>query len=839
MKLIKQTQLHFQDNKSDKIYEVDLCAVGNDTYLVNFRYGRRGLQLREGTKTDLPVSLEEAEKLFKKLVDSKTKKGYQDVSIPFASVTTPEPEEEIIPEETPLINETFELDANRKHHILKALREIVQPNETNPLSNTETTSQTENEEELPPPSQKQSESIFNRLKRFIDPNAPKERPASNAQRVSTPINHPSQLKSDFTKREETATRPLSRLVWRVGEFRIKEAVPYLFQVPYGTNPLSDYCLAWALGRCGDKNGLALLQNMTSFAKAHLFLHDMVREAKMALLDESTKAEIASGILNELSSVVQDAIKKENVKLLMEALQHVFLKSRTANIEMASLYLISDNYPIVREALLKWLQTAPLKGSGYFRTFRQMFKAAEFREDAEVLGIIAYRIQKEKPVVNRVRWGHAHVDGQWMRVDDEIKKVDSKVGFSLPTKEYMIRRAWRILNRKGEVGDTSYVKMATGILLAYSDEDKMQPRSLTLWDYSRDENGRWSSKQRTLNYTQYSNYLTFNNILYKNSPRYELTKGKKKWAFQDGVDVNSETPKQREEAYPKLWDKMPQGLLHLLAESKSEAVHEFAVRTAKFNLRKIVSLVNFDFVKILLNKSYENTARFGLDLARKLYQPKNPNVDLIITLLNNQVVEARQQGMAWADEGRGFYFEQVDFVVDVLFNPYEDVNTWIDEALSAQTLTEEKSLTIIARAVARMMSYDENATEEEKKIILHVGEMLTKHFQKELSKTSFDLIHQLLSHPLVEVQVFGAKILLNHETEVKDLPEDLLLGLINGESPELREVGVQLLGKLPPENLLEKKDLLVALCVSQYPEVRKAVQSIVTDLAKKHLSLIHI
>jgi len=264
MKLIKQS--HFQDGTSDKVYEVDLCGVGNDTYLVNFRYGRRGQQLREGTKTDLPVSREEAEKIFKKLVDSKTKKGYQDINIPFTNVVTPEPEEEIIPEETPLTLETFELDATRKHHILKALREIVQPNDVEPLSNTETTSNTEIEEELPPssPEPKQSESIFNRLKRFIDPNAPKERPASNARRVPTPINRPIKPTSDLFRREQAARRPLSRLVWRVGEFRIKEAVPYLFQVPYGTNPLSDYCLAWTIGRCGDAQGLALLENMTGF-----------------------------------------------------------------------------------------------------------------------------------------------------------------------------------------------------------------------------------------------------------------------------------------------------------------------------------------------------------------------------------------------------------------------------------------------------------------------------------------------------------------------------------------------------------------------------------------------
>ena len=808
MKLIKQTQLHFQDGTSDKVYEVDLCEVGNNFYLVNFRYGRRGKKLKEGTKTDLPISLEEAEIIFKKLVDSKTKRGYQDISIALGDTVTLE--EEIILEETPLIQEAFELEAIRKEHILEALREIIQPSDTLVPINTTANTNTKIPE--------QSESVFDRFKKIISPKTSKKQPS---------------VKLVFPTKEETTKRSLNRLIWRVGEFRIKEAIPYLFQVPYGTNPLSDYCLAWAIGRCGDPKGLVLLQGMKGFAKEHPFLYDMIREARMALLDEHTKSEAVNGILSDLSDTLQNAVRAKDSNSLLEAIKHTFSKSREANKEMADLYLISDNYPTVRTALIKWLEAAPLKGSGYFRTFRQFYKAAEFREDAEILGIIAYRIQKSHPTINHLRWGRIRVNNQVVAKKDEIKKPDSQIGFTKATREYMMRRAWRVLNRKGEVGDVSYVKMATGILLAYSDKDKMATRSLTLWNYSRNENGGWNRKPRTLNYSEYANYLTFNNILYKNSARYELTRGKKKWAYQEGYGPTNATPIEREEAYPELWDKMPQGLLHLLAESKSEAVHEFAVRAAKVNLRKILPLINIDFVKILLDKSYEHTVLFGLDLARKLYSLKKPNVDLIITLLTSQFVEARQQGIAWAEEKRDFYLEQVDLLIAILFGKYEDVYTWADKVLSDQNLSEEKSLIVIARAIARMMTYTEKATEEEKKIILQVGELLTKHFQKELSKTSFTLIHNLLNHPLAEVQVFGAKILLNHETEVKDLPEDLLLGLINGESAELREVGVQLLGQLPSEDLLEKKILLVGLCVSPYQEVRKAVQPIVIDLAKKH------
>jgi hypothetical protein len=49
MKLIQRANLHFRDGNSDKIYEVDLCEVGAERFVVNFRYGRRGPPQRGAT----------------------------------------------------------------------------------------------------------------------------------------------------------------------------------------------------------------------------------------------------------------------------------------------------------------------------------------------------------------------------------------------------------------------------------------------------------------------------------------------------------------------------------------------------------------------------------------------------------------------------------------------------------------------------------------------------------------------------------------------------------------------------------------------------------------------
>lgn len=89
MKLIKRVCLGFTDGKSDKVYEVDLYDVGGE-YIVNFRYGKRGGNLKEGTKTASPVPCAKAEQVFEKLVKSKTKKGYLEEQSGKAPTATPQ-----------------------------------------------------------------------------------------------------------------------------------------------------------------------------------------------------------------------------------------------------------------------------------------------------------------------------------------------------------------------------------------------------------------------------------------------------------------------------------------------------------------------------------------------------------------------------------------------------------------------------------------------------------------------------------------------------------------------------------------------------------------------------
>lgn len=77
MRVIEQVRLHDRDGASDRIYEIELVELGPGQHVVNFRSGRRGGALKDGTKTPLPVDLNRARAIYEKLITEKEAGGYR------------------------------------------------------------------------------------------------------------------------------------------------------------------------------------------------------------------------------------------------------------------------------------------------------------------------------------------------------------------------------------------------------------------------------------------------------------------------------------------------------------------------------------------------------------------------------------------------------------------------------------------------------------------------------------------------------------------------------------------------------------------------------------------
>lgn len=82
---MKSASLYFKEGGSDKVYHATV-EPKNDKFVVNFSYGRRGGNMTTGTKTSSPVGLDEAVKVWTKLVDSKLAKGYRHMTEPSQGV---------------------------------------------------------------------------------------------------------------------------------------------------------------------------------------------------------------------------------------------------------------------------------------------------------------------------------------------------------------------------------------------------------------------------------------------------------------------------------------------------------------------------------------------------------------------------------------------------------------------------------------------------------------------------------------------------------------------------------------------------------------------------------
>ena len=72
---LPQVTLYYREGSSDKVYQCSIEAAG-DRFVVNFAYGRRGSTLNTGTKTNVPVDYDDAQRIYEKLVKEKKAKGY-------------------------------------------------------------------------------------------------------------------------------------------------------------------------------------------------------------------------------------------------------------------------------------------------------------------------------------------------------------------------------------------------------------------------------------------------------------------------------------------------------------------------------------------------------------------------------------------------------------------------------------------------------------------------------------------------------------------------------------------------------------------------------------------
>jgi predicted DNA-binding WGR domain protein len=739
VRLAKQSRLEFREGSSDKVYEVDLCELAPGSFTVNFRYGRRGSVLKEGTKTTRPVPRSEAERLFDELVASKTKKGYQTAGAPEASI----------------------------------------------------------------------------------PGAVSQKPAPTAGDRATAL---LRRLSAGPRRDLEKAWPLTRAIWRAGELRIPEAAPLLVKLFDSKNPLRNYCIAWALGWCGDTSVMPELARLFHDASTPDHVRRIAREALLKLSDEPTR----EAFRGDMAARLDDPLRALALEGTAEAFEAAFARYAEADpsaaaLALETLYLVDNE--TVRPAVLTTLRSAPFSPH-WFRALRHVYKAAEYRRDAEAFGILAYRMEKERPKFREVRWDAKRISVYGASTNRMALKRETLLGadattcFGEKTRHYLRRRSARTLTRLGQLADPDFVRMAVGVLIPFTDADANTVAQSVRY--------RWTGNRSQpifTNWGPFAQYLALNTILYGNSPRYELAPSGHAWRCRRGFNTADAEPSAREEAFGSLWERTPAGLLHLVSESECLPVHTFAVKVLRA-CPDFCRNLDVDVIAMLLDRSYDVTVRLAFELAVARYDPNAPDPKLILALATCPLAEARDRARTWIDAHRDRLATDADFVAALAVANHEDARAWARTLILSTSYSEHQSRVLVDRLLESLVALDTGRAETARDL----ARTLLDAFRASLRSLDLRALMPLVDHPLASVQELAAQILLDHVTPADEFPADLLSRLVASDHETVRGLGVRLVGQLPEARLLERDDVLIALVASPLGDVRTAARALVRRLA---------
>ena len=747
MRLVRKARLFFKEGNSDKVYEVDLCDLGNKVgslrYLVNFRYGRRGSSLREGTKTVSPVDLADANQIFDSVVVSKTNTGYKE-----SEPTTA----------------TF------------VAHQLEQTTGNNALPDTD----------------KIEHVIFDKL--------------------------------DAARNNALSSAEIKRLVWRIGERGLKRAATRVADLLHKDDDMLDYCIAWSLGRCGDNSFIPLLEQLEKrYGLNHV--GRMAREARLHLLDTTQRQLVYTSIKQHLPHSVVKTIETNDVQAIHSTLEMILHAPTPASVELLSdLYTLSLDHTALHTALFRLLKHLPLKAN-LFKAQRRLFKHAEFRKDADIFAVLAYRFESTRSRLVRGPYSGKHIydreTAQYHEFEKEIKKEASQLGYISATRDYLRRRGWRSLKRLAELDDPHYVDSATAVLLQFSDDDA----SVAATEPPEKYDTRHYLHQ---SYPAFAYFLIFNHLLYANSTRIKLTRNRKRW-YND--TSTADVKEFRCEAFPHLWDKKPEALLRLLCESRCAPVHVFAVRAIKTQQQYCAQLTSVQIAR-LLQQTYDETSGFALQLAQAKIKRNDIDALLLTALLNSPLQLARRAAQDVLNANNQWFLDDHQLFYICIVSPHEDVRLWIRRIAAELILGNTHLQALCGRLIAHVMELgrDENTNLA---IINDIGWLLVNIYGAISRHISLTVIEDLLTQGSPSVQSLAARLLLNHATPVEQLPAKLLRLLMEAPSAEVRSLGVQLFGQLPDQVLLQQPDLLVALAVSTDLQVRQAVRPLIARLAARH------
>jgi hypothetical protein len=227
------------------------------------------------------------------------------------------------------------------------------------------------------------------------------------------------------------------------------------------------------------------------------------------------------------------------------------------------------------------------GRGYWQAAKRIYKSAEQSRDAAFFGYLAYRIDADEDYSRHL------------------------------TRDYMRRRAWRFLRRMARQSPTNYPYFAAEVLIHYRPADVEGSHGRYRWavsdvwlghEYSKWPDGKYRKLERYTIDTALRRWV-LGNILHRNNRK--LRRGKT--GFQAGDHKFPAITPDSAVAFPDLWKRSPEPLLHVAANANYEPVRAWAIGRLKADHAEALRALPVEAALPFLRSRHEPAALFGWEI----------------------------------------------------------------------------------------------------------------------------------------------------------------------------------------------------------------------------------
>lgn len=637
------------------------------------------------------------------------------------------------------------------------------------------------------------------------------------------------------KLESPARR--ARAAWRVAELSAADAhgasptqqalrglVPRLVDLLGSGDDLLDLCLAAAIGRLGDAGAAEAMRQLAQRGSSPACCR-MARQAWLMLLTpaqrEAEAATLLPGWRDELCSELPAEALQARIETALP------LRGAAWPALLTDWYDIAWAEPAARAALLRLLATLPLQAP-YFQGLRYLYKAAELRRDADLLGLLHARFENTTPALGAAapRRYVSPATGGWLQRATGGARAPA-AAFGARTRDYLRLRAWRQLRRLAAVQHPYAPTLAMALLLGLVDDEQPAPREEQRWEVV---DGRYQRATRL--HHRGASWLLVPRLLLAHWPGLCTSRRAMRWWTRLPLDT-SRPFAQRPEALQPLWDAHPEALLTLALRSRSSLVQAVVARALQDHAA-FLQQQPAEVLGALLRSDYETAAGVGFGAARERLAgladvaAQAPWLALLATSAH---APARDHALLQLAADPAAFATQVALVVALLLAADGRVRA---QARGMVQLAPAEPL--LRELLAALLAADAQAPG-----VAAGAALAAQLLQGPLAAAAagwqgLGELLPLLAHPSAEVVALAVDWLLLHPAGLVVLPPATLTRLLAAPEEALRACGARLLAGLPDAQLAGQVALLVELALQPAASVRAAVAPALLRLAARDEAL---